>query len=83
MIARVRGGVLAESRSWAAAGLGPTRRAQLGKRHGGCEVIPDMSFEACWAVSERLEASVSPAGMAELTSEPAAVLKLNSRAPIG
>jgi hypothetical protein len=55
-------------------GLDPQRQTRLGQRYG-CEVIPDVSLEACRAVSDRLVGSVSPARMAELVSGPAAVLK--------
>lgn len=57
-----------------APGLNPERQAALGRRYD-CEVIPEVSLEACRAVSKRLEASLSPARMAELARAPAAVLK--------
>ena len=57
-----------------AAALRPPRRPLLAERYG-CEVIHDVSLQACRAVAERLEASVSPARMAELATAPAAVLR--------
>jgi hypothetical protein len=50
-----------------APGAGPELRASLRERYG-CKVLSDASLAACDAVAARLEASVSPAKMAELAS---------------
>jgi hypothetical protein len=47
--------------------ISPERQVLLGKGFG-CDGIPDASYEACRAVSERLVSSVSPTRMTELAS---------------
>ena len=54
-------------------GLSPERAGELGARYG-CEVIGDVSIEACQAVEQRLRSSLSGAEIAELASRPAAAL---------
>jgi hypothetical protein len=49
------------------AGMIPTLRTQLEERYG-CEVIPDVSYEECKAVSARLVSSVPAARLAELAA---------------